>query len=65
MGGELLGPDRDCSRNRKPALEAGFRLTELAGRSDSNRGPLHYELRAAVTVSHLRSRPAPDPRDRR
>jgi hypothetical protein len=105
MGGELLGPDRDCSRNRKPALEAGFRLTELAGlepatswvrsrrsrvtriqlkrprvfarcshesrrlrrraektpantksrRPDSNRGPLHYEFRAAVTTSHQES----------
>jgi hypothetical protein len=31
MGGELLGPDRDCSRDRSPALQAGSAFMELAG----------------------------------
>jgi hypothetical protein len=30
MGGELLGPDRDCSRDRSPALQAGSAFMELA-----------------------------------
>jgi hypothetical protein len=31
MGGELLGPDRDCSPDRSPALQAGSAFMELAG----------------------------------
>jgi hypothetical protein len=54
MGGELLGPDRDCSRDRSPAPQAGSAFMELAGlepatswvrfKSTATPNPLHKRV---------------------